>query len=56
MVPVAIASGFALAMHFSLHLSGVLPNPAVSATWAILASTALGLVLLYFTTRNGEQT
>ncbi len=55
-VPVAIASGFALALHFSLHLSGVLPNPAVSATWAILASTALGLVLLYFTSLRDEQT
>lgn len=52
--PVAIASGFALAMHFSLHLSGVLPNPAVSATWAILGSTVLGLVLLFFTTRTEE--
>lgn len=55
-VPVAIASGFALAMHFSLHLSGVLPNPAVSATWAILGSTALGLVLLFLTQRRGATT
>ncbi|MEM6290950.1 MAG: sodium:solute symporter family protein [Myxococcota bacterium] len=46
-VPVAVASGFALAVHFSLHLSGVMPNPAVSATWAIFASTGVGLVLLY---------
>lgn len=45
-MPVAVASAFALAMHFSLHLSGVLPNPAVSATWAILASSVVGLVLL----------
>ena len=55
-VPVAIASGLALAMHFSLHLTDVLPNPAVSATWAILGSTVLGLVLLFLTTRRGTTT
>ncbi|MCR9161731.1 MAG: sodium:solute symporter family transporter [Nannocystaceae bacterium] len=55
-VPVAVASGFALALHFSLHLSGTLPNPAVSASWAILASTALGLVLLYVAGRRSPKT
>ncbi|MBV1861734.1 MAG: hypothetical protein KUG77_25160 [Nannocystaceae bacterium] len=50
--PVAIASVFALVLHFSLHLCGVLPNPAVSAAWAILASTMLALVLLSIARRG----
>lgn len=50
--PVATASVFALVLHFSLHLGGVLPNPAVSAAWAILGSTALGLALLHLARRS----
>ncbi len=50
--PVALASALALAMHFSLHLSGVMPNPAVSATWAIFSSTIVGLALLFISNRR----
>ncbi|MHB0969889.1 MAG: sodium:solute symporter family transporter [Thermoanaerobaculia bacterium] len=30
--------------HFVLYLTGVSPNPAVTATWGILASVAIGIV------------
>jgi SSS family solute:Na+ symporter/sodium/pantothenate symporter len=41
---VAIAAGTGVVVHLVLPLVAHVPNPAVSATWAILASTMVGLV------------
>ncbi|MEM6994369.1 MAG: sodium:solute symporter family protein [Myxococcota bacterium] len=46
-VPIATASAVALAVHFSLHLSGFAPNPAVSACYGILASAMVALLALF---------
>ncbi len=45
--PVALASAVALAVHFSLHLSGAIANPAVSACYGILASAMVALLALW---------
>jgi len=43
-VLVAIAAATGVVVHLVLPLVAEVPNPAVSATWAILASTMVGLV------------
>ena len=45
-VPIALASGVALAVHFTLHLSGAVANPAVSACYGILASAMVAFLAL----------
>ncbi len=45
--PIGIAAGSALLVHFSLHLSGAIPNPAVSACYAIFVSVMIAIGLLY---------
>jgi SSS family solute:Na+ symporter/sodium/pantothenate symporter len=40
---VAVAAATGVAVHLGLPLVADMPNPAVSATWAILASTMVGL-------------
>lgn len=58
--PIAIASGVALLVHFSLHLSGAVANPAVSACYAIFASSMAAYVMLlvwrrFFPTPTSER-
>lgn len=45
--PIALASGVALLLHFALHLSGAVANPAVSACYAILTSSMVAYVGLW---------
>lgn len=40
---VSLAAGLALVTHLALNLSGLVPNPAVSATYGIIASLVVGL-------------
>lgn len=46
---VAIAAALGLGVHLALNLSGVAPNPAVSASYAIIASLVFGLAGLWLT-------
>ncbi len=49
---VGVAAATGVATHLVLPLVAEVPNPAVSATWAILASTMVGLVGLVATRRR----
>ncbi|MBN7797023.1 sodium:solute symporter family transporter [Parahaliea mediterranea] len=49
---VAVAAALGLGVHLGLNLPGIVPNPAVSSSYAILVSLAFGLAGLWLT-RDG---